>query len=100
MFAEFFNFIHENLIKKLYKCFVIERSLDSGASWGVASWSGAAGVNDIVNGIFSYNGTNWGKTYYFQSVGGTPGAFMVPWVGYWVYLKANDGLYRLIIPKP
>lgn len=64
------------------------------------SWSQATTNKWILNSIYSYQGTDWGGTYGFESAGGTPDATLVPWLGYWVYVKQNDFIYKLIITKP
>lgn len=64
------------------------------------TWTDAVTNGLTINGIYYYNGSDWGKTYVVQSAGGTPDAMLAPWVGYWLYLKKDDGVYKLIVPKP
>lgn len=64
------------------------------------SWLAAAGANYVLNAIYYYQGSDWGGTYTFEAAGGSPEATLIPWWGYWVYLKKDDAVYKLVIPKP
>ncbi|MBU0674252.1 MAG: DUF4347 domain-containing protein [Proteobacteria bacterium] len=63
-------------------------------------WLDAGAANLVVNGIYYYQGNDWGSLYGFESAGGDPDAMLIPWRGYWVYVVQEGGPYRLIIPKP
>ncbi len=63
-------------------------------------WTDAVTGGVVVNGIYYYDGSDWGYTYTMETAGGTPDAKLAPWVGYWLYLKKDDGVYQLIVPKP
>ncbi|MDH4226462.1 MAG: hypothetical protein OEV59_01725 [Deltaproteobacteria bacterium] len=64
------------------------------------SWSAATGSNWLANAIYYYNGSDWGSTYTSESAGGTPNATLVPFIGYWVYVKDSSATYKLVITKP
>ncbi len=64
------------------------------------SWPYAVSQNWLINGIYSYNGKDWGGTYSFESAGGLPEAKLTPWTGYWIYQLKEDVTYKIIIPKP
>ncbi|MBU0676466.1 MAG: hypothetical protein KJ950_17665 [Proteobacteria bacterium] len=63
-------------------------------------WLDACADNLLLNGIYWYQGDDWGDIYAFESAGGDPDAVLVPWRGYWIYVVQDGGGYRLIIPKP
>ena len=69
-------------------------------SGALVSWLDAATNGWVVNAIYFYKGSDWGSAYTFESAGGSPDATLVPWMGYWVYLNKNDGVYSLVIPRP
>jgi hypothetical protein len=62
------------------------------------SWTQAITNGWLVNALYYYNGSNWGKTYTFET--SDDGAKLVPWMGYWIYLNAADDTYSLVFPKP
>lgn len=64
------------------------------------TWSEAVTDEWFVNGIYYYNGLDWGGTYGFESSGGISEAKLSPWTGYWLYLQKRYGDYKLIVPKP
>ena len=63
-------------------------------------WPTAAQNNWVVNAIYYYKGDDWGGVYAYETAGGNPEAELVPWLGYWIYLRAHDTQYKLIINKP
>ncbi|MBU0675046.1 MAG: lamin tail domain-containing protein [Proteobacteria bacterium] len=63
-------------------------------------WLDACSANLLVNGIYWYQGDDWGSVYGSESCGGDPDAMLVPWRGYWVYVVRDNGDYHLIIPRP
>jgi len=63
-------------------------------------WPTAAQNNWVVNAIYYYKGDDWGRVYAYETAGGNPEAELVPWLGYWIYLRAHDTQYKLIINKP
>jgi len=65
------------------------------------SWSDAAAINWVFNGIYYFNGSDWGSQYKYESAGGTKNAVLTPWLGYWIYMRIDDGAtYKLIYTKP
>ena len=62
-------------------------------------WLTAAGNGTIVNGLYYYNGQDWASTYTLIAAGGAPDAKLIPWLGYWVYVKDSIGA-TITIPKP
>lgn len=64
------------------------------------SWEEAAEEEIVVNGIYYYNGSDWGSTYAFESAGTEPEAVLTPWLSYWVYLNDYSSIYKFVIPKP
>jgi hypothetical protein len=62
------------------------------------SWTEAITNGWLANAVYYYNGSDWGKTYKFET--SDDGARLVPWMGYWIYLKAGDDTYSLVFPKP
>ncbi len=66
------------------------------------TWAEAVDVPNewVLNGIYYSNGVDWGSTYTLNSSGGAPDAELVPWLGYWIYLKKDDDTYKLIFTKP
>ncbi|MCK4739314.1 MAG: hypothetical protein KAT46_05140 [Deltaproteobacteria bacterium] len=65
------------------------------------TWESATTNGWIVNGIYYYDGSDWGSTYSFEAAGSTPEATITPWLGYWVYLKNDDSnTYQLVMTKP
>ncbi|MBI4688908.1 MAG: fibronectin type III domain-containing protein [Nitrospirae bacterium] len=69
-------------------------------SGSAVSWNDAVTNGWLINAIYYYNGSDWGKTYSFESAGSDPDATLIPWLGYWVYLNNNDDTYYLVIAKP
>ena len=61
------------------------------------TWSNAAGSNWIEPAVYYYLGRDWGDTH--TSEFGS-GAELVPWMGYWMYVKDDINSYELIITKP
>lgn len=61
------------------------------------AWSDAVSNMWIANALYYFKGVDWGSVYEFET---TPGAVLVPWRGYWVYLAASDAAYSLVITKP
>jgi hypothetical protein len=64
------------------------------------TWEEATNNKWLNNAIYYYNGSDWGKTYFFESAGGSPDATLIPWIGYWIYVGKDDVTYSIIIPKP
>ena len=64
------------------------------------SWLSAAANNLVVDGIYSYRGSDWGSGNEFSSAAGSTSATLIPWIGYWVYVNPTDDDVFLIIPKP
>jgi uncharacterized repeat protein (TIGR02543 family) len=62
------------------------------------SWTQAITNGWLVNAVYYYNGSDWGKTYKFET--SDDGATLVPWMGYWIYLNSADDTYSLVFPKP
>lgn len=66
-------------------------------------WSEAAARQQVADGLFSYRGDDWGGDYLFAAADGTNSAVLIPWVGYWVYIKKtgmeSGERVSLIIPK-
>ncbi|NOQ42499.1 MAG: hypothetical protein GQ563_08380, partial [Desulfuromusa sp.] len=63
-------------------------------------WLTAATNNLVVDGVYSYLGTDWGNSNEFASAAGTYSAILVPWIGYWIYVNPTEQDISLIIPKP
>ncbi len=63
-------------------------------------WLAAAESNLIVDGIYSYRGSDWGGGNEFSSAAGDDPAILIPWIGYWVYVNSTEDDVSLIIPKP
>ncbi|MCD6580730.1 MAG: tandem-95 repeat protein [Desulfuromusa sp.] len=63
-------------------------------------WLTAAANNLVVDGVYSYLGTDWGNSNEFASAAGTDSAILVPWIGYWIYVNPTEQNISLIIPKP
>jgi len=63
-------------------------------------WLAAAESNFIVDGIYSYRGSDWGGGNEFSSAAGDDSAILIPWIGYWVYINSTEDDVSLIIPKP
>ena len=82
------------------KDIIIERLKSDEVLWEQMTWKTASNRNYVINGLFSYDGTNWGKTYSFMSANGANEAMLAPWLGYWIYLKNNATEYKLVIGKP
>ena len=61
------------------------------------TWSNAAGSNWIEPAIYYYLGSDWGDSH--TSEFGSD-AELVPWMGYWIYVKDDINSYELIITKP
>ncbi|NIW43744.1 MAG: hypothetical protein GWN14_02875, partial [candidate division Zixibacteria bacterium] len=61
------------------------------------TWTEAVINGWLTNAIYYYNGSDWGKTYSFET---EAEAALVPWLGYWIELKVDDDTYHLRIPKP
>nr|WP_242521785.1 tandem-95 repeat protein [Motiliproteus sp. SC1-56] len=62
-------------------------------------WLDAAGTPNewIEPAIYYYQGREWGGTHTSEF---GPGAELVPWMGYWMYVKDDINSYELIITKP
>jgi hypothetical protein len=60
-------------------------------------WQQATAGGWITNALYTYTGSDWGKTYSWES---DATAVLVPWMGYSLYLNSGDSTYSLIIPKP
>ena len=61
------------------------------------TWSNAAALNWIEPAVYYYLGRDWGDTHTSEF---GPGAELVPWMGYWMYVKDDINSYELIITKP
>jgi len=61
-------------------------------------WHESATNGWVVNALYYYNGKDWGDTYSHMTA--EDGAVLVPWLGYWVNLKATDDKYYLVIRRP
>ena len=90
-----------NMISNPYKGNVkltevkVQKGTDTPISWSEST------TNDwLTNAIYYYQGRDWGRTYSFESAGGSPDATLTPWLGYWIFLKNTDDTYQLIISKP
>ena len=64
------------------------------------TWTDATTNGWFINGIYYYNGSDWGSTYTSESSGGAVEATLTPWLSYWVYLKKDAAAYTLIVNKP
>lgn len=63
-------------------------------------WAKAAADGWVAPGLYQYQG-NEADTYGFESALAAPDPpIVVPWFGYWVYLKRTDSNYSLIFPRP
>ncbi len=62
------------------------------------TWLDAITNSWLTDAIYYYNGSDWGKTYSFETK--DDGAVLVPWIGYWIELKVSDDTYSIVIPKP
>lgn len=60
------------------------------------NWQEAAAAGWLLNAVYSFNGSDWGNTYSWDS--GT-NAVLIPWVGYQIYLNNTDAAYTLIFPR-
>ncbi len=63
-------------------------------------WPQAADLRWVVDGIYRYDGDDWGAKYSFVSVNSDSSTTLVPGYGYWLYLAADDETYSLVIPQP
>ncbi len=63
-------------------------------------WLTAAANNLVVDGVYSYLGTDWGNRNEFASAAGVDSAILVPWIGYWIYVNPTEQDISLLIPKP
>jgi hypothetical protein len=61
------------------------------------TWLDAVINGWVVNALYFYKGSDWGGTYGYEM--GTE-TRLTPWIGYWLYLNMDDGVYYLIVPKP
>ena len=61
------------------------------------TWSNAAGSNWIETAVYYYQGRDWGDTHASEF---GAGAELVPWMGYWMYVKDDINSYELIMTKP
>ncbi len=61
------------------------------------TWEGASSDGWLANGLYYYNGSDWGGTIGFET---GPDTRLIPWRGYGVYLKASDDIYYIVIPRP
>ena len=61
------------------------------------TWSSAASSGWIETAVYYYLGDEWGETN--TSEFGAE-AELVPWMGYWMYVKDASNSYELIITKP
>lgn len=62
-------------------------------------WSEASAREQVADGLFAYRGDDWGGDYTFSAAGGTNKAILIPWVGYWIYIKESGERVSLIIPR-
>jgi len=62
------------------------------------SWTQAVTNGWLVNAIYSYDGSDWGKTYKFKT--SDDGAKLVPWMGCWIRLNQADDTYSIVFSKP
>jgi len=74
---------------------MVKRGTDTAVSWMDAATSGW-----VINAIYTYSGSDWGRTYSFASAGGSPEAVLAPWTGLWIYVSRADATYTLIFNKP
>jgi len=63
------------------------------------SWRLAADARWLIDGLFRYRGDATGD-YAFSSAAAQPDTVMVPGLGYWIYLAADDNDYSLLIRRP
>jgi hypothetical protein len=63
-------------------------------------WLTAAADNILVDGIYYYLGVDWGNVNAFENAGGSQGAVLVPWIGYWIYVNPVDQPVTLIFSRP
>lgn len=63
------------------------------------SWTTAAANGWVTDALYLYQG-NASDIYGFETAVALQDPVMVPWVGYWVYVKKKDAVYSLIFPKP
>jgi hypothetical protein len=61
-------------------------------------WQEAVTREWVIDAIYYYIGEDWGDIY--THITANDDAKLVPWVGYWVYLKSTDDIYYLVIPRP
>ncbi|MBN1958029.1 MAG: tandem-95 repeat protein [Desulfuromonadales bacterium] len=76
---------------------------DVGVRVGAAApqgWLDAVARNLVVDAVYSYLGEDWGDTNEFASAGGSASAYLIPWIGYWIYVNPNEEPVSLVIPKP
>ncbi|MCK4739578.1 MAG: proprotein convertase P-domain-containing protein [Deltaproteobacteria bacterium] len=64
------------------------------------SWTEATASNYISNGIYYFDGSDWGSTYSMESAGAAVEATLTPWMGFWIYVKDDTGTYSLVVPNP
>ena len=62
----------------------------------LTAWSSAAGSNWIESAVYYFQGEDWGGTH-APEFGAS--AELVPWIGYWMYVK-DTASYTLTINKP
>lgn len=90
-----------NMVSNPYSGNVLLSSLEITKDSGTPiQWPDAVDNGVVINSIYQYDGSDWGKTYSFKTAGGGNEARLVPWVGYWMYLQKQDGNYSLVINKP
>ncbi|MEA3362656.1 MAG: putative Ig domain-containing protein [Thermodesulfobacteriota bacterium] len=63
-------------------------------------WLTAAANNLVVDGVYSYLGTDWGNRNEFASAAGSDSAILVSWIGYWIYVNPTEQDISLLISKP
>lgn len=63
-------------------------------------WLTAAAQLLVVDGLYSYQGDDWGGGNEFFSAAGTNRAVLVPWIGYWVYINPASQPISLLISRP
>lgn len=63
-------------------------------------WLTAVAQQQVVDGLYSYRGDDWGGGYEFFSATGSNRAMLVPWIGYWIYVNPAQHPVSILIPKP
>jgi hypothetical protein len=87
-----------NIISNPYGCNVLLGDMAVKQNGGAeVPWDTAVTNSWLSNAIYYYEGSDWGGVYGFET---TPGATLVPWVGYWVHVNDDTNTYTLVIKKP